>query len=86
MDNNTLIIDRDMAFVILQAFSVAEFEGMTSLVFSTSAGIKGRPEGKAYADAEFRVLELINKNYPDIAKQYCDINKQPHKGKNAPTK
>lgn len=79
MDNISLVIDRDMAYVILQAFSVAEHEAMTSLIYSPSigpGGIQGRPEGKDYAAAELRVLQLIHSLYPDIARQYFDVNKQ----------
>lgn len=79
MDNISLVIDRDMAYVIMQAFSVAEHEAMTSLVYSPSvgaAGIQGRPEGRNYAAAELRVLKLIHDLYPDIARQYFDVNKQ----------
>lgn len=80
MDN---LIDRDMAHVILMAFSVAEHEGMTSLVYSpkfdVEKGIQGRPEKHAYADAELRVLETLHALYPDITEQYFDLNKQPHR-------
>jgi hypothetical protein len=78
MDIDTIPIDRDMAHVILGAFSVAEHEAMSSLVSTTDEnGIHGRPEGKAYAEAELRVLRVITKLYPDVAKQYFDLNKQP---------
>jgi len=77
MDNISLVIDRDMAHVILGAFSIAEHEAMTSLISSTTAdGIKGRPEGREYAAAELRVLKVIHDLYPDIARQYFDVNKQ----------
>lgn len=75
MDINTIPIDRDMAYVILGAFSVAAFEGMSSLVENNQA-IEGRPEGGKYAAAELRVLKVLTKLYPDIAKQYFDVNKQ----------
>lgn len=77
MDNTSLIIDRDMAHVILGAFMIAEHEAMTSLISSVhSDGIKGRPEGRDYAAAELRVLKVIHDLYPDIARQYFDVNKQ----------
>jgi hypothetical protein len=76
MDNSSIILDSDMAHVILGAFSVAEHEGMCSLV-SANKEIHSRPEGKDYAAAELRVLKAIHSLYPDIAKQYFDVNKQP---------
>ena len=80
MDNTT--IDRDMAHVILGAFSVAELEGMCSLVSENNFVLRkhfihGKPKGKDYATAEQRVLQLIYELYPDIASQYFDIKKQP---------
>lgn len=71
----TIPIDRDMAHVILGAFSVASFEGMSSLIENNQA-IEGRPEGGEYAAAEIRVLKVLTKLYPDVAKQYFDLNKQ----------
>ena len=79
MDNNTIFIDRDMAHVILMAFSVAAFEAMSSLIErgdQGEKGIVGRPEGRDYSDAELRVLKAIRALYPDIADQYFDVNKQ----------
>ncbi|MFY4731154.1 hypothetical protein [Nitrospira sp. BLG_2] len=75
---DTIYLDRDMAHVILGAFQVAEHEAMTSLVSVNcgEAGIHGRPEGRDYAAAELRVLKAINNLYPDVAKQYFDVNKQ----------
>lgn len=75
MDIDTIPIDREMAHVILGAFSVASFEGMSSLVEKNST-IEGRPEGADYADAELRVLRVLTKLYPDVATQYFDLNKQ----------
>lgn len=72
---NTIPIDRDMAYVILQAFSVASFEGMSSLIENNQA-VEGRPECGEYAAAELRVLKVLTKLYPDVAKQYFDVNKQ----------
>ena len=75
--DNTIPIDRDMAHVILGAFSVAEHEAMSSLISTTTeTGIHGRPEGRNYADAELRVLRLLTALYPDVAKQYFDLDKQ----------
>jgi hypothetical protein len=71
----TIPIDRDMAHVILGAFSVASFEGMSSLIENNHA-IEGRPEGGEYAAAELRVLKVLTKIYPDVAKQYFDLNRQ----------
>lgn len=75
MDIDIIPIDRDMAHVILGAFSVASFEAMSSLV-SADEEVHGRPEGKDYADAELRVLRALTVLYPDLTKQYFDINKQ----------
>lgn len=73
--DNTIPIDRDMAHVILSAFNVASFEGMSSLN-SKDNPIKGKPEGQDYADAELRVLRVLTVLYPDIAHQYFDIKRQ----------
>lgn len=75
MDIDTIPVDRDMAHVILAAFAVASFEGMSSLIENNQA-IEGRPEGGEYAAAELRVLKILTKLYPDVAKQYFDVNKQ----------
>jgi hypothetical protein len=72
---DTILIDRDMAHVILSAFNVASFEGMSSLN-SKDHPIKGKPEGQNYADAELRVLRILTVLYPDVAYQYFDIKKQ----------
>ena len=76
MDNISLVIDRDMAHVILGAFSIAEHEAMSSLISTPINDIKDKPEGRNYAAAELRVLKLLHDLYPDIARQYFDINKQ----------
>lgn len=72
-----IAIDRDMAHVILGAFSAAAFEGMSSLVENNQT-IEGRPEGGKYAAAELRVLKVLANLYPNVVKQYFDLNKQSH--------
>jgi len=77
MEHNAVVIDRDMAHVILKAFTVAEHEAMTSLVYSPGPYVEDGPDGRDYIRAELRVLTAIHFLYPDIANQYFDLNKQP---------
>jgi hypothetical protein len=68
-------IDRNMAHVILQALAIASVEGMSSLV-ENNATLKDKPEYPAYAEAEHKLLQTIDKQYPDVVSQYFDVNKQ----------
>jgi hypothetical protein len=74
MDIDTIPIDRDMAHVILSAFSIASFEGMSSLN-ALAKNPKDKPIGSDFAQAEANVLKTLNTIYPDIVAQYFDIKK-----------
>jgi len=71
----TIDLDRNMAHVILQALAIASVEGMSSLV-ENNAIHKDKPEYPAYAEAEHKLLQAIDKQYPDVVSQYFDIEKQ----------
>lgn len=68
-------IDRNMAHVILQALAIASVEGMSSLV-ENNAKVKDKPAYPAYAAAELKILQAIDKQYPDVVSQYFNIEKQ----------
>lgn len=70
MDN--ALLDREMVHVILNAFHVASNEAMSSLVTNPTKPIN-RPTGTKFANAETRVLNLLNELYPDIVQQYFNI-------------
>jgi len=74
MDN--ALFDREMIHVILNAFHIASNEAMSSLIASPNKQTKDKPSGSKFADAEIRVLEILNDLYPDIVTQYFNIHKQ----------
>jgi hypothetical protein len=72
MDINTIPIDRDMAHVILSAFTVASFEGMSSLN-AKPAKSNNKPNNSDFVHAEANVLRTLNTIYPDVVAQYFDV-------------
>ena len=68
-------IDREMAHVILSAFTVASFEGMSSLNANLKPK-KDKPLGPDFVRAETNVLKLLNSLFPDVVSQYFDAKKR----------
>lgn len=79
MEINAITLDKAMVHAILSAFSVAEHEGMSSLV-SADKTISEQPSGKEFVKAEFRVLQALHSIYPEIVNEYFEIEKQMEYG------
>ena len=69
-------VDRNMALVILHAFSTAAFECQSSLVMNENGKPCNNIPSEQYIEAEFRVLQELNKKYPELVYQYFDVDKQ----------
>ncbi len=75
MEINAITLDKAMVQVILNAFSIAEFEGMSSLI-PTGKPNHNQLSHEEYAKAEFKVLDALRSIHPEIVDQYFDITKQ----------
>lgn len=74
MDIEPIPIDREMTHAILSAFTIASFDGMSSLNANPRPK-KDKPLGPDFARAEANVLKMLNTLFPDVVAQYFDVKK-----------